>query len=589
MEAEGDANSARESGDAHSGETCLVQSSTEEQLSELGEEAEMWRNEMYDSVATKDKEFNVRGSKSTGDIGYAEDDSILLNSQSSNKVLQHSNLGPYFQDGQRRIDYILTYNAESFQRTRHHSSSTFKGLKNSLCCMGKQKRAESIKHDLESASNAHIHREEFEQKLIEMGLELEKEEDAKIPEVGFLKIHAPWHVLCREAEFMKLKMPTKKKYQVSQGSSGIRAVNAFIQRLSAPLTPKIEEKTPQSEKHICYPFSREKQHLFDLSDRDSFFDSKIRASIVFEIIKRIKCIGVKDIMGINTLIAHGVYTSAYTLHDGDIEGVDAEPNDRKVLYEQWARFSLFYMYQPTGLIRKYFGEKIGLYFAWLGVYTQMLIPAAVIGVIVFLYGCITVDSDIPSMEICDEKSNITMCPLCDRACSYWKLVEACGTARASHLFDNMATVFFSIFMALWATMFMEHWKRRQMRLDYIWDMTGFDEEESQPRPEYEFHVRQKRLKKEKSSDEGLKVCVTFTIVFGVILYRISIKTALHMSSSSPFRSNIRATVKTTAAVINLIIIIIMDEIYGMVARWLTSLGEFEVSFFGSCSDIVLEY
>lgn len=32
----------------------------------------------------------------------------------------------------------------------------------------------------------------------------------KIPGVGFLKIHAPWEVLCREAEFMKLKMPTIK-------------------------------------------------------------------------------------------------------------------------------------------------------------------------------------------------------------------------------------------------------------------------------------------------------------------------------------------------------------------------------------------
>ena len=45
--------------------------------------------------------------------------------------------------------------------------------------------------------------------------------------------------------------------------------------------------------------------------------------------------------------------------------------------------------------RKYFGEKVGLYFAWLGVYTQMLIPAAIVGVIVFLYGCATVDDDIP--------------------------------------------------------------------------------------------------------------------------------------------------------------------------------------------------
>lgn len=45
--------------------------------------------------------------------------------------------------------------------------------------------------------------------------------------------------------------------------------------------------------------------------------------------------------------------------------------------------------------RKYFGEKIGLYFAWLGLYTEFLIPSSVVGVIVFLYGCITIENDIP--------------------------------------------------------------------------------------------------------------------------------------------------------------------------------------------------
>lgn len=70
------------------------------------------------------------------------------------------------------------------------------------------------------------------------------------------------------------------------------------------------------------------------------------------------------------------------------------------------------------------------------------------------------------------------------------------------------------------------------------------------------------------------------MVFGVILYRISIKAALHISSYPAARSNIRATVKTTAAIINLIIIIILDEIYAAIARWLTTLGEVDLTSVG---------
>ncbi|XP_061077255.1 anoctamin-1-like [Conger conger] len=68
-----------------------------------------------------------------------------------------------------------------------------------------------------------------------------------------------------------------------------------------------------------------------------------------------------------------------------------------------------------------------------------------------------------------------------------------------------------------------------------------------------------------------QVGVTFTIVFGIILYRISTKAALHMSSSPTTRSNVRLTVLTTAATINLVSILILDEVYGRVARWLTVL------------------
>ncbi|XP_051996823.1 anoctamin-1-like isoform X1 [Xyrauchen texanus] len=604
MKGEGDVNTARKDDETDgSGEKLLDFNSTEEQLTESAEDS-MWRNEKYESVPLDVRGIEEDNSKGTSDSGYPQHDSALRNTRKIDEGPRHSKQEPYFEDGQRRIDYVLTYQVQKPQSTHRQSShSCCRGLRES---MGRRFRRErdnpSAQEDPELAAQGQrldyheddqwLRREEFEENLRDMGLEMEKEEGFKISGVGFLKIHAPWEVLCREAEFMKLKMPTIKKYEVSQGSNIVEKINMFMHKVTAPLQPKVGENRMQNEKHLSYPFSREKQHLFDISDRSSFFDSKTRSSIVYEILKRTKCTRAKYIMGLSSLLANGIYTAAYPLHDGDIDDVDAEPNDRKLLCEEWASYSIFYKYQPIGLIRKYFGEKVGLYFAWLGVYTQMLIPAAVVGVIVFLYGCATVDDNIPSMEICDERNNITMCPLCDRACSYWKLVTACGTARASHLFDNAATVFFAIFMALWATMFMEHWKRRQMRLNYVWDLTGFEDGESHPRAEYEFRVLKKARKKVLSTQPGKEkltctdrmpaymtiiimmiflICVTLAIVFGVVLYRISIKTALHMSSTSTFRSNVRATVKTTAAVINLIIIIIMDEIYGAIARWLTVL------------------
>uniref|UniRef100_A0A7N8XBH8 Anoctamin n=1 Tax=Mastacembelus armatus TaxID=205130 RepID=A0A7N8XBH8_9TELE len=460
----------------------------------------------------------------------------------------HPHLGPYFSDGQRRVDYVLAYEIEKPSSIRHRSSR-FSGNKFIQRLRHPEIAAQEQRTDYHE-DDKRFRREEFEENLLEMGLELEKDERSKIPEMGFVKIHAPWNVLCREAEFMKLKMPTKKN------------VRQFIHKVTAPLHPKIEPSRPQNVKSLCHPFSREKQHLFDLSDRDRFFDSKTRSSIVYQILKRTRC---------------------------------TKTHFPPLLYEEWACYSVFYKYQPIGLIRKYFGEKIGLYFAWLGVYTQMLIPAAIIGVIVFLYGCATVDDNIPSMEICDPRNNITMCPLCDHACSYWELVTACGTARASHLFDNAATVIFSIFMALWAVLFMEHWKRRQMRLNYTWDLTGFGEEEQVRHHNQRccyisdllfisfFHFHFMCLCVKLTCTDRMPaylttmvtmcflIVLTFAIVFGVILYRISIKAALHMSNYPAARSNIRATVKTTAAIINLIIIIILDEIYGSIARWLTTL------------------
>lgn len=67
-----------------------------------------------------------------------------------------------------------------------------------------------------------------------------------------------------------------------------------------------------------------------------------------------------------------------------------------------------------------------------------------------------------------------------------------------------------------------------------------------------------------------QIALTFSIVFGVIVYRITTAAALSLNKAT--RSNVRVTVTATAVIINLVVILILDEIYGAVAKWLTKIG-----------------
>ncbi|XP_036375671.1 anoctamin-2-like [Megalops cyprinoides] len=531
------------------------------------------------------------------------------------ETAQDTMRGLYFADGKRKVDYVLVYHyrrrssLHGSPGQQHRLSIISNGsfhiplpmVKDTPRPRGEQEVAVDMGPCDPADGEKIMIREEFESSLVEAGLEIERDREHKAHGLSFLRLHAPWPVLCREAEFLKIKVPTKKSYELKEEKGFSGTMSAVWRKLNQPFQPKVPHLHNQSRtKFLSHSFSRDKLHLYNIKNRDTFFDNTTRSRIVYEILRRTACTRTCQTMGISTLIAKGVYDSAFPLHDGDFKSTgeaEAEKNDRQLLHDEWARYGAFYKYQPVDLIRKYFGEKIGLYFAWLGVYTQLLIPASVVGVIVFFYGCATVDSNVPSMEMCDERQNFTMCPLCDGACDYWHLSTACGTARASHLFDNPATVFFAIFMSLWAAMFLEHWKRRQISLNYSWDLTGMEEEEEHPRPKYETLLLQKRQrkrrakKKSKSEPGNEKLTwkdrmpgyiinissilfmfgLTFSAVFGVIIYRITTSALLAMSPDPELKHNVRVTVTATAVIINLVVILILDEIYGNVAVWLTEL------------------
>ena len=113
------------------------------------------------------------------------------------------------------------------------------------------------------------------------------------------------------------------------------------------------------------------------------------------------------------------------------------------IQKQWLKSVYAPKNQPIFMIRNYFGEKIALYFAWLGMYTTWLGYASVAGFISFIF--IIFD---------DYNAN------------------------------SVIIVPFALFMAAWSTFYLEKWKVKEIRTAVRFGMVGFEDEE-QDRPEFE--------------------------------------------------------------------------------------------------------
>nr|XP_020646071.1 anoctamin-3 [Pogona vitticeps] len=461
--------------------------------------------------------------------------------------------GLFFKDGKKRIDYILVYKKSSPQIEK---------------------------------------RSTFEKNLRAEGLMLEREPAITNSDIMFVKIHCPWDTLCKYAERMNIRMPFRKKcYYTDWRSKTMGSLQRNMRQLKSwlPRNPmKLDkEALPDLEETDCYtaPFSRARIH---------------------------QCKGKKDIQTvnccINRLLNNGTYEAAFPPHEGSHKSrhpikTHGAQNHRHLLYERWARWGMWYKYQPLDLIRRYFGEKIGLYFAWLGWYTGMLIPAALVGLFVFLYGLFTMDSSQVSKEICEANDTI-MCPMCEKNCTLQKLNESCIYAKVTHLFDNGGTVFFAIFMAIWATVFLEFWKRRRAVLTYDWDLIDWEDEEEELRPQFEAKYSQvervnpitgkpepfqpfpDKLSRLMVSVSGIffMISLVLTAVFAVVVYRL---VAMEQFASFQWyfiKKYWQFATSGTGVCINFMIIMSLNVVYEKVAYLLTDLehprtdSEWENSF-----------
>ncbi|KAI2662631.1 Anoctamin-9 [Labeo rohita] len=275
--------------------------------------------------------------------------------------------------------------------------------------------------------------------------------------------------------------------------------------------------------------------------------------------------------GLTELLCQGAFESIFCLH---------EKQEQKKLKKKWASWlavmKLFQ--QPVTDIKDYFGEKVALYYLWLGWYTRMLIPAAVIGIVVFLYGLAFFNTSPLIHEVCD--SDIIMCPRCDIGCSVWNLSDTCSYAKVSQLFDNEGTVAFAMFMAIWATLFLELWKRHRALYVSKWKVYDWCEEEEELILEIVNNPQCKPKEFRHSYLRSIVVLLLVTLVLVVIiglthaLVICRVLTAILLSKSDWdfLRDHATTIAMLSGAVLHYITIQVMTRVNKIVAFKLCEFG-----------------
>uniref|UniRef100_A0A669Q572 Anoctamin dimerisation domain-containing protein n=1 Tax=Phasianus colchicus TaxID=9054 RepID=A0A669Q572_PHACC len=190
--------------------------------------------------------------------------------------------GLHFRDSNRKVDYVLVYHYRK-RLTQHKSGAGSLGPIHRAASMAIVSNGETKKGclNLQPDSGQHIpqeaqvieldpldtleeekrlQREEYECNLAAAGLEIEKDIENKSQGLNFVRIHATWQVLSREAELLKIKMPTKKMYEIKEEEGIVKKLSEIWCKLFEPLQPHVPQEDTKM-KNLSYPFSREKIYL----------------------------------------------------------------------------------------------------------------------------------------------------------------------------------------------------------------------------------------------------------------------------------------------------------------------------------------
>uniref|UniRef100_A0A3B5AXA3 Anoctamin n=1 Tax=Stegastes partitus TaxID=144197 RepID=A0A3B5AXA3_9TELE len=401
--------------------------------------------------------------------------------------------------------------------------------------------------------------------------------------ICFVLLSAPWSVLCYYAEEISLRVPL----QVVEAPN-LNWSEVVLSKLSLPNPLSQDVPNPPADFYTCQfrtnklqmrRRGEQKDDSATLIAMESSTDNSYGS--LYEILARTPYGSVKKgEVGIDRLVSEQVFSAAYPLHEPQCLGL------RQILYAYWAQWSCWRRYQPLDHIREYFGEKIALYFAWI-FYTAWLLPASLVGTVIFLIGFGLMATDVPK-EVCNSGNRFIMCPICN-ICSYWNYSSICSTYKAGLLFDNGGTVFLSVFMSLWAVTFLEYWKRTCSTLSHRWDCSDFQDIEERPRPEFTamapmtvrnpvtgaeepYFPEKKRVNRTLTGCMVIiimQVAVVLMFLIAVILYRTILSIVIYKSDFSFFNLSAGRIASLSGSVLNLLVILLLSRVYTALAHILT--------------------
>ncbi|CAG9856607.1 unnamed protein product [Phyllotreta striolata] len=356
-------------------------------------------------------------------------------------------------------------------------------------------------------------------------------------------------------------------------------------------------ETPLTQRNDRHPiYLRYSDSIYGLESKK--ITSAERILTVYELLVKVYFGSERDQFGLDQLMHEKLICDYYPIHEGPYHWTETGLlSDRQLLKKYWGSYKMWCKEQPLNLVEKYYGPEYSFYFAWVDLYSKMLVLPAILSIFVLMYGLATLhtDENIRSKEIC--QSELLLCPRCLR-CKYEFLKSNCRMSNFSYAFDNVATYLFAGFISIWSTVFMELWQRREAVLRLRWNLKYVDHDTT-ARSAFVRKAKYFKYSNVTGHDEpfipSTKVFTSYfitvaTVIFsfiliilcviGVMIYRITVNSVLIKSTSTQkiLMENRQMIASASGAAMSATFIISFKQIFKRLALKLTELENHRTQF-----------